>query len=377
MSLLYMNRFAHVTGMVTNLSTALYYSKLWDPLTCKCNYSEGVIDRVANGDADPTAIAEALTAILYYHVANHHPLDSCVVERVANMLNEYHQATRGEDAPPLVITETCCHRERRQALEDDTAWLEKQLSRRQLAANGPKEWLNDTFDPKVVEIMLKAKSERDAAWTDRLRADKELRKQIPEEFINEYGEVEVFYRPAYQEHERKVQEALNVERARMRERAALKAAKDRLDELEDYQPGTALALWNIIFLQGKAGKKSRYDTRKLQPVSTYALAALDDEEHLAFHSRGTATPVIPLRPTKGQEELESGRKLTLNLMTNGEWWLTNPESQKPVLRVKADAKNHTERPLNVTTVCYLPRMEEEPDVTSGESILMVELTPRG
>ena len=376
MSLLYMNRFAHVTGMVTNLSTALYYSRLWDPLTCKCNYSEGVIDRVANGDADPSAIAEALTAILYYHVANHHPVDSCVAGRVRNMLNGYHQKVHGQEAAPLVITETCNHRPRYAALEEDTKWLGKQLSRRELAANGPKEWFQETFAPEVVEIMIEAKRERNAAWSERFSADRELSRQIEEEFVNEYGEVEVFYRPAYRTHERNVLEALNVGRARMRERSAMETAKTRLAALKDYRQGAAHAVWNILCLQGKMGKKSRYDARSMRPLSTYALTALPDEEQLAFNLRGQATPTIPLRPTQGQETLEPGRNLIMTKMKNGQWWLIEPDTLEPVIRVKTDARHHADHSLRITTVCYLPSLEAEPDITTGESILMVELTPR-
>ena len=377
MSLLYMNRFAHVTGMVTNLSTALYYSRLWDPLTCKCNYSEGVIDRVANGDGDPTAIAEALTAILYYHVQARHKLDSCIVGRVRNMLHAYHMRVAGEDAGPLEILETCAHRDKQAALESDTKWQAKQLNRREFAANGPKEWFSESFNPELVKVMAEAKRERDEAWAERNKADAELRKQIAEEFINEDGEVETHYRPAYRNHERKIQEALNVERARLKERKAMEKAREKLEALPNRQPGSADAVWTILSLQGKAGTKSRYDARTVRPISTYALAALPDGEHLAFAQKGRSTPTIPLRPTQGQEQVEPGRRLVLAKTDKNQWWLMDADTMAPVLRVKADAQAHTDGRLKVTTVGYLPQLEEEPDVTTGETILMVELTPRG
>ncbi len=109
---------------------------------------------------------------------------------------------------------------------------------------------------------------------------------------------------------------------------------------------------------------------------TYALANFPGEAHLAFVNKGKAMPTTPLQPTQGQEELEPGRTLNLTKMHNGQWWLLETETMEPVLRIKADTQNHTEGRIKVTTVCHLPKMEEEPDVTAGESILMVELTPR-
>ena len=375
-SLQYMNRFAPVTGKVTNLSTALYYSRLWDPATCKCNYSEGVIDRVANGDADPTAIADALTAILYNHVANGLPVDSCVVGRVKKMLIEHHINANGEDAPRLVINETCIHSGRKEALADHTDWMATQLRRRSLAANGPVEWLSATFDPQVVSIMLDAKRERDAAWTERYHADRELSRKEPVESVDEYGDETTEYRYVYPPQEREALQALNVERARLRERSAIEQAIERLESMEGYEAGSAAAIWKILSLQGKTGAKSRFDIKNHKPVSTYALAALPDHEHMAFARKGTPVPTIPLRPTQGQEELEPDRNLILTSLTNGQWWLVDEESHDKVLRVKADAGTHTHGSLRVRTICYLPQLEEEPEVTSGESILMVQLTPR-
>ena len=180
-------------------------------------------------------------------------------------------------------------------------------------------------------------------------------------FLNEYGEEETFHRPVYRNHERNIQEALNVERARLRERDAVEVTKAKLETVEDYQPGTKT---------GTSGQPSPTPSQPLPTMNT------SPSTRRAWQ-KGLATHAIPLPPTTGQGELEAGRRLTLTLTKNGEWWLLEPETAERALRVKVDARNYADKTLPVTTVCCLPQMEEEPDVTSGETIMMVEITPRG
>ena len=371
--LIQMHRFHGVTGMVANLVAALDYSGLWTPEVCKFNLSEAVIDRVANADADPRKIAEDLTKILYGYVRAGKPIDTCMLGRVSGMLNRHHTDKHGEDAPKLIIAETCRHEQRIEAYTKDTLWLEKRERRRELAANGSPEWLGETFSEDIVTAVLEAKKTRDAAFNARYHADREARQTVKEEFIDEFGEIAIVSRPAYKKAERNILLALNMERARLREREAVEDAYVKVQGHPDYQPGQFHALWNLISLRGLSRGKSRYEDSHMKAVSVYALATLPDEEHLAFYGRGVAEPMIPLRPYQKQEELEANRTLTLKADGNNKWGLFDPETGDPVLKLKVDARNYTDTSLSVTSVQYLPQMEDEPEITTGESILMVRI----
>ena len=398
-----------VIGAVANMLALLDYSGLWGPWL-KMNLSRQVIDNIQKVIDDPTQVflimqkvtyalmcgwdqtriveeivgdpatmsQEQITDVqgrkpvwTYENVRNAPPMDQFLWVRVdKHMARMFDEAPNPREADPgaapkpawenfVRLKPHTLHAQRQEAMRQLQRSEDKRLRRRQLACNGPLEWLLEEPDPEVTIAAIEAFKERNAVWEDRQAADEEAIDMAEQGEINDTLKKNLM--------------ALNLTNARKRIRQAVRSAYDRASSKEGYRPGSFVAAWWHIATARKAGKGSRFDASPLTPISIYDLSGLPEEEHDAWANRSIGKPVVIARTAHHEPQAVNGGRYMVRQMGRS-YWLTNPETDEKVVAMRSDARNYLN--VMVEPCGYLPQVDPAGLITAGENLLAMKIIPK-
>ena len=376
-SLAHLRRYRTEIGRATNMMAARYISRkddapMWDPEREKFEMSAAIVDPVENGDQDPTAITEALTELTYRAVRGGHPVDSCVSGRIGKSLRERHKAAEGDEAPPLSIPENCHHEDRKKALRVLVIEENRKLEFRMAVANGPIDrWQDEPFPKELATLAGNAMQARDQAWN---KANSEARafRRETSEWTRSDGQVVQW--PVHTRQEAKTREALLKSGARAAEEKAVDLAYAEAKALDGYRPGQFHAMWTKLWLYRKDG----------ETLSMYSLARLPDEEHQSYYGSGFSQPLAALKLNQGQkwEGIKPGDVFRLKAAKSGKetrFHLHDPESGKPVFRVKATKAAKAAAPAGKHRTLTVRHVLTDPEGQEGKAPLLIlspDMEPR-